>query len=145
MVSRTILAVLVTAACVLPVAIAIVLGVGRLLAAMQDAAGAAVLDRDCPGDRHFVGDRPGLPAGGPRHQFAWSAARIPRRGRSGRRQLPDGGHAGVSCSDSQQMSVSGKPRMKSLPNACEAVEKPRGTSSASVFCSAATAVSAVSL
>ena len=45
MISRRVLAVLVTAACILPVAIAIVLAVGRLLGAMQDAAAAAVLDR----------------------------------------------------------------------------------------------------
>jgi hypothetical protein len=44
-ISRTALAILVTTACVVPVAIAIVVGVGRLLGAMQDAAGAAVLDR----------------------------------------------------------------------------------------------------
>jgi hypothetical protein len=36
---------LVTAACVLPVAIVVVVAVGRLLGAMQDAAGAAALDR----------------------------------------------------------------------------------------------------
>ena len=45
MISRTVLAILVTAACILPVAIAILLAVGRLLGAMQDDAGAAVLDR----------------------------------------------------------------------------------------------------
>lgn len=45
MISRPVLAILVTAACILPVAIAILLGVGRLLGAMEDAAGAAVLDR----------------------------------------------------------------------------------------------------
>jgi hypothetical protein len=44
-ISRPVLAILVTAACILPVAIAILLGVGRLLGAMEDAAGAAVLDR----------------------------------------------------------------------------------------------------
>jgi len=42
---RPVLAILVTSACILPVAIAILLGVGRLLGAMDDAAGAAVLDR----------------------------------------------------------------------------------------------------
>ena len=45
MISRTVFAILVTSACILPVAIAIVLAVGRLLGAMQDEAGAAVLDR----------------------------------------------------------------------------------------------------
>ena len=45
MISRTVFAILVAAACILPVAIAIVLAVGRLLGAMQDASGAAVLDR----------------------------------------------------------------------------------------------------
>ena len=44
MISRTVLATLVTAACILPVAIAIVLAVGRLLGAMKDESGAAVLD-----------------------------------------------------------------------------------------------------
>jgi hypothetical protein len=44
-ISRKVLLVLVTSAAILPMAIAVVLGVGRLLAAMQDAAGAAVLDR----------------------------------------------------------------------------------------------------
>lgn len=36
---------LVTVGCLLPIALVIVLGVSRLLAAMQDGAGAAVLDR----------------------------------------------------------------------------------------------------
>ena len=45
MVSRSVLTVLVAAGFVIPVAIAVVMGVGRLLGAMQDAAGAAVLDR----------------------------------------------------------------------------------------------------
>ena len=45
MISRAVLAILVTVACILPVAIVIVLGVSRLLAAMEDAAGANVLDR----------------------------------------------------------------------------------------------------
>jgi hypothetical protein len=44
-ISRTVLAIFVTAACTLPMSIAIVLAVGRLLSAMQDASGAAVLDR----------------------------------------------------------------------------------------------------
>jgi hypothetical protein len=39
------LAILVTVACILPVAITIVLAVGKLLGAMQDAVGAAALDR----------------------------------------------------------------------------------------------------
>ena len=43
--SRTVFAILVTAACIMPVAITIVLAVGRLLGAMQDEAGAAILDR----------------------------------------------------------------------------------------------------
>ncbi len=37
--------ILITAACVLPVAIVIVLGVARLLGAMQDDSAAVVLDR----------------------------------------------------------------------------------------------------
>jgi hypothetical protein len=44
-ISRSVLAILVTVACILPVAITIVLAVGRLLGAMQDAVGAATLDR----------------------------------------------------------------------------------------------------
>ena len=36
---------LVTAACILPVAIVVVVAVGRLLGAMDDAAGALALDR----------------------------------------------------------------------------------------------------
>jgi hypothetical protein len=43
--SRRVLMVLVTTACVLPLALAIVLGVSRLLAALEDLAAAAVLDR----------------------------------------------------------------------------------------------------
>jgi hypothetical protein len=39
------LTVLVTAACATPVAIVMVMAVGRLLGAMQDTAAAAVLDR----------------------------------------------------------------------------------------------------
>lgn len=42
---RKILVGLVVAALVLPIVICVVLGVARLLAAMQDAAGAAALDR----------------------------------------------------------------------------------------------------
>lgn len=45
MVSKRVLTILVTVAAVLPVAIAIVLAVGRLLGAMKDEAGAAALDR----------------------------------------------------------------------------------------------------
>jgi hypothetical protein len=44
-ISRRVLTVLVTIGCVLPLALVIVLGVARLLTAMQDTAGAAVLDR----------------------------------------------------------------------------------------------------
>jgi hypothetical protein len=44
-ISRSVLAILVTVACILPVAITIVLTVGRLLGAMQDALGATALDR----------------------------------------------------------------------------------------------------
>jgi hypothetical protein len=44
-ISRRVLTILVTAACVLPIAIVVILAVGRLLAAMQDAEAAAVLDR----------------------------------------------------------------------------------------------------
>jgi hypothetical protein len=44
-VSRRVLTVLVTSACVLPLAVAIVLGVARLLGALQDKAAADVLDR----------------------------------------------------------------------------------------------------
>jgi hypothetical protein len=43
--SRRILMSLLTAACILPVAITIVVAVGRLLGAMQDAPGALFLDR----------------------------------------------------------------------------------------------------
>jgi len=42
---RRALTILVTLACVFPLAIAIVVGVARLLAAMDDAAAAKVLDR----------------------------------------------------------------------------------------------------
>ncbi|HEY2893334.1 MAG TPA: hypothetical protein VGJ16_03950 [Pirellulales bacterium] len=45
MVSRRMLAWLVLLACVLPVAIAIILLVARLLASLNDASGASVLDR----------------------------------------------------------------------------------------------------
>ncbi len=45
MISRSVLTILVTAACVLPVTIVVVMGVGRLLGAMEDAPAAAVLDR----------------------------------------------------------------------------------------------------
>lgn len=45
MISRRVLTVLVTIGCVLPLGLVIVLGVARLLAAMQDTAAAAVLDR----------------------------------------------------------------------------------------------------
>lgn len=45
MVSRKVLIVLLSAGCVLPVAITLVWAVGRLLLAMQDSAAAAVLDR----------------------------------------------------------------------------------------------------
>jgi hypothetical protein len=44
-VSRRVLTVLVTLACIFPVAIAVVLGVARLLGAMDDTSAAAVLDR----------------------------------------------------------------------------------------------------
>jgi hypothetical protein len=44
-VPQRILAYLVVAALVLPIAVAVVLGVARLLGAMQDAAGAGALDR----------------------------------------------------------------------------------------------------
>ena len=43
--SRKVLTILVTAACVFPVAIAILMAVARLLGAMQDEAAATVLDR----------------------------------------------------------------------------------------------------
>ncbi len=45
MISRRALNLLVTIGCLLPIALVIVLGVARLLLAMQDTAGAAVLDR----------------------------------------------------------------------------------------------------
>lgn len=45
MVSRRILTMLVAAGVVLPVAIAVVLGVARLLGAMQDTSAATVLER----------------------------------------------------------------------------------------------------
>jgi hypothetical protein len=44
-ISRRILTWLVTAALVLPISLSIAVAAARLLAAMQDAAGAAVLDR----------------------------------------------------------------------------------------------------
>jgi len=44
-ISRRVLTVLLAAACVFPLAIAVVLGVGRLLGAMQDESAASVLDR----------------------------------------------------------------------------------------------------
>jgi hypothetical protein len=44
-ISRKVLLVLVTSAAILPMAIAVVVAVARLLSAMQDAAGSAVLDR----------------------------------------------------------------------------------------------------
>lgn len=45
MISRRVLTILVTAGCVLPLALVVLLGVARLLLAMEDAAAAAVLDR----------------------------------------------------------------------------------------------------
>ena len=45
MISRKALLFLLGSAAILPMAIAVVVAVGRLLAAMQDTAGAAVLDR----------------------------------------------------------------------------------------------------
>ena len=45
MVSRRVLTILVTAACILPLALAIVLSVGRLLGALDDHAAAVVMDR----------------------------------------------------------------------------------------------------
>ena len=45
MISRLALTILVAIGCVLPLAIVIVLGTSRLLAAMQDAAAAMILDR----------------------------------------------------------------------------------------------------
>ncbi len=45
MISRHVLKILVTLTLVMPVAIVVLLAVARLLAAMQDAAAAAVLDR----------------------------------------------------------------------------------------------------
>jgi len=45
MITRRALNLLVTIGCLLPVALVIVLGVARLLASMQDASGAAVLER----------------------------------------------------------------------------------------------------
>ena len=45
MISRKVLLILVAAGAMLPIAIAVVVAVGRLLAAMQDSAGAAVLER----------------------------------------------------------------------------------------------------
>ncbi len=45
MVPRRLLSALLVAALLLPVAISVVLGTGRLLATMEDPSGAAVLDR----------------------------------------------------------------------------------------------------
>ncbi len=45
MISRRVLTILVTTGCVLPIALVVVLGVARLLTAMQDATAAVVLDR----------------------------------------------------------------------------------------------------
>ena len=45
MISRRVLTILVAIGCVLPLALVVVLGVSRLLLAMQDTAAAAVLDR----------------------------------------------------------------------------------------------------
>lgn len=45
MITRRALSLLVSVGCLLPIALVIVLGVARLLSAMQDANGAAVLDR----------------------------------------------------------------------------------------------------
>lgn len=45
MISRKVLIVLLSAGCVLPVAITLLWAVGRLLLAMQDSAAAVVLDR----------------------------------------------------------------------------------------------------
>lgn len=45
MITRRSLNLLVTVGCLLPIALVIVLGVARLLAAMEDASGAMVLDR----------------------------------------------------------------------------------------------------
>jgi hypothetical protein len=44
-ISRRALTILVTAACVLPIAIVVLAAVARLLAAMEDTSAAAVLDR----------------------------------------------------------------------------------------------------
>jgi len=44
-ISRRVLTILVTTGCVLPIALVVVLGVARLLTAMQDATAAVVLDR----------------------------------------------------------------------------------------------------
>lgn len=102
--------------------------------------------RDGPGPHlagrsHLVGSRSALPAVGPRHQRPgsstrrrWSCLGEPCRG------VED---YSVADDSSYWMSVLGKPRMKSLPKACEAVEKPLGTSPASAFCKEATAVTAV--
>lgn len=45
MITRRALSLLVSIGCLLPIALVIVLGVARLLSAMQDANGAAALDR----------------------------------------------------------------------------------------------------
>lgn len=45
MISRRSLNLLVTVGCLLPIALVIVLGVARLLGAMEDASGALVLER----------------------------------------------------------------------------------------------------
>ncbi|MEX0677673.1 MAG: hypothetical protein WD063_11395 [Pirellulales bacterium] len=45
MISRRVLSILVALACVFPLAIVVLLAAARLLAAMQDAAAAGVLDR----------------------------------------------------------------------------------------------------
>lgn len=45
MITRRVLNLLVTVGCLLPIALVIVLGVARLLSAMEDASGAVVLDR----------------------------------------------------------------------------------------------------
>lgn len=45
MISRRIITTLLAAGCVLPIALVVVVGTGRLLGAMDDAAGALALDR----------------------------------------------------------------------------------------------------
>jgi hypothetical protein len=44
-ISRRVLTILVTTGCVLPLALVVLIGVARLLTAMQDASAATVLDR----------------------------------------------------------------------------------------------------